>query len=75
MCQAQEPPNQAFRDDPIEANDDETQTPEPQEDKARNPIAEGEKRSQAVEEEPLAVSVFSGWVATVNPLFGLTVGS
>ena len=28
-----------------------------------------------VREEPLAVSVFSGWVATVNPLFGLTVGS
>jgi hypothetical protein len=37
----------------IEANDDETQTPEPQEDKARNPIAGGEKRSQVREEDSL----------------------
>jgi hypothetical protein len=37
----------------IEANDDETQTAEPQEDKARNPLAGGEKRSQVREEDSL----------------------
>jgi hypothetical protein len=35
----------------IEANDDETQTAEPQEDKARDPIVGGEKRSQLREED------------------------
>jgi hypothetical protein len=37
----------------IEANGDETQTAEPQEDKARNPIAGGEKRSQLRDEDTL----------------------
>jgi len=35
----------------IEANDHETQTAEPQEDRARNPIVGGEKRSQVREED------------------------
>jgi hypothetical protein len=35
----------------IEANGDETQTAEPQEDKAHDPIAGGEKRSQVREED------------------------
>ena len=37
----------------IEANGDETQTAEPQEDKARNPIVGGEKRSQLRDEDSL----------------------
>ena len=37
----------------IEANGDETQTAEPQEDKAHNPIVGGEKRSQVREEDSL----------------------
>jgi hypothetical protein len=37
----------------IEANGDETQTIEPQEDKAHDPIAGGEKRSQVREEDSL----------------------
>ena len=37
----------------IEANDDETQTAEPQEDKARNPMVGGEKRSQVRDEDSL----------------------
>jgi hypothetical protein len=36
-----------------EANDDETQTAEPQEDKAHYPIVGGEKRSQVRDEDSL----------------------
>ena len=37
----------------IEANGDETQTAEPQEDKAHDPIVGGEKRSQVRDEDSL----------------------
>ena len=37
----------------IEANGDETQTAEPQEDKAHDPIVGGEKRSQLRDEDSL----------------------
>ena len=64
----------------IEANGDETQTAEPQEDKAHDPIVGGEKRSQVREEDSLGPRMKHGsntdeYRAAVRVIHGAATGS